>query len=343
MNIEKFKPLTKGILKRFLVKRKYDTSTGGTTKNRYCYSVWMRHLVFAHHNGIKNLRGTAVELGPGDSLGIGFTALLTGFDRYFALDVHKFWNTERNLQVFDELVVLLKNRTDIPGNDEFSRVTPSLENYAFPAHILTDSLLAEMLAPERIERIRNEIANLDHQNRNAHVNCIAPWDENVLKENSVDFVYSQAVLQYANDLDAVYKAMNKWLKKDGIMSHSIDFSSHGFTKSWNGHWLFTDWEWKLIHGNNNIILNREPQSTHLRLNNKYHFDVVGSLEYKKESPLSTKHFSKKFKNLIDKDVKTSVMVIQSKKLLTFVALYAQNFIYKYHDVLLSPLEDGMMV
>jgi hypothetical protein len=323
---EKLMPLLKGIAKKILVTRKYDDSTGGTNNSRYCYSVWMRHLVTANNNAVSVIPGAVAELGPGDSPGIGFAALLTGCASYHALDVHKFWNTERNLKIFDELVVLLKNKTPVPDAKEFPRVRPYLENYDFPGHIITDERLSKSLAPERIKAIREEISNAGYaDNACTHIRCSVPWNENSIPPNSIDFIYTQAVLEYANDLDNTFAVMSKWLKKGGAMSHTVDLSSHGFTKSWNGHWLFSEGEWKLIHGNNRILLNRAPRSTYLNLNKKYNFELLNVIDYTKASPLTNKHFSKKFKSLSPEDVKTNVIVVLSKKVLVFFHLFSEWF------------------
>ena len=37
--------------------------------------------------------------------------------------------------------------------------------------------------------------------------------------------------------EEVYKSLYKLLKRGGVMSHKIDHSSHGITKSWNGHYF----------------------------------------------------------------------------------------------------------
>jgi len=49
----------------------FSRGTGGTISARYCYGVWLRHLVMAHENGLSIQPDTIIELGPGDSLGIG--------------------------------------------------------------------------------------------------------------------------------------------------------------------------------------------------------------------------------------------------------------------------------
>ena len=51
---------------------------------RYCYSVWLRHLVKLHSNKVPFNPKTILEFGPGQSLGLGFCALICGSEKYFA-------------------------------------------------------------------------------------------------------------------------------------------------------------------------------------------------------------------------------------------------------------------
>lgn len=50
--------------------------SGGTISARYCYFVWLRHLVKAYENGLKTRFNRVAELGPGDSLGVGLAAMI---------------------------------------------------------------------------------------------------------------------------------------------------------------------------------------------------------------------------------------------------------------------------
>ena len=131
--------------------------TGGTDSARYCYSVWLRHLVMAKNNGLNPYPKIVAELGPGDSLGIGLTALISGCDKYFAFDVVEHGNTERNARIFDEIVSLLKDRAAIPGEDEFPNVKPYLDHYDFPADIFGEKRLQLALETSRLKKIRNAI------------------------------------------------------------------------------------------------------------------------------------------------------------------------------------------
>src|ERR1700733_11905341 len=83
--------------------------TGGTGSARYCYSVWMRHLILGlAHRQTPRLPAIAAELGPGDSIGIGLAALLSGVERYYALDLVRYTDLRKNLGIFDELVALFR-------------------------------------------------------------------------------------------------------------------------------------------------------------------------------------------------------------------------------------------
>src|SRR5436305_1646470 len=89
--------------------------TGGTDTAAYCYGVWLKHLTLLWANGMHTIPDTVAELGPGDSLGTGLAALLSGANHYYALDVVYYANTPRNLMIFDQLVNLFQRRTGRPS------------------------------------------------------------------------------------------------------------------------------------------------------------------------------------------------------------------------------------
>jgi len=110
---------------------------GGTKSAAYCYDVWLKHLVFLWESGVRTIPKTYAELGPGDSLGIGLCAMLCGAERYFALDVLRHSNTERNLLIFDELLGRFRSRAPRP-NRGWPDFDPFLNDRLFPEHILPD-------------------------------------------------------------------------------------------------------------------------------------------------------------------------------------------------------------
>src|SRR6266511_3145040 len=96
--------------------RRRRASTGGTDNPRYCYSVWLRHLVTLKSWGF-HIKGARVgELGPGDSIGTGLAALLSGAEHYIGLDMLPFSAKADLESTFDELVRLYSTREPIPDN-----------------------------------------------------------------------------------------------------------------------------------------------------------------------------------------------------------------------------------
>jgi len=294
------------------VQRFRQKGTGGTDTSRYCYAIWLRHLVMAKNNGLNASPKVVAELGPGDSLGIGLAALISGSEQYFAFDVVEHANTQRNLKIFDELVELFRNRTPIPGDDEFPVVKPSLSNYDFPIEILDEKRLTKALEPSRIKSIREALEDFD--SNNSLIQYKVPWyNEDILEKESVDMIFSQAVLEHVDDLKSTYRSMYLWLKPNGYISHQIDFRSHGTSDEWNGHWVYSDFLWKLIKGKRAYLLNREPYSTHIKILEEESFKLVFDAKNKFKSNLTRDDFAKRFKSMTEDDMTTLGVFFQATK------------------------------
>lgn len=290
-------------------------TTGGTNSARYCYSVWLRHLCMAHECGLPTRFETVVELGPGDSLGIGLAALLSGSTRYIALDAVRYADADQNLRIFDELIALFRGREPIPNADELPRVEPKLQSYAFPAHILSPSLLNAALAPHRLEEIRAGLAAAPNVVReDAPVCYVAPWEAGMIEPGTVDLVMSQTVLEYPADLTSLYTEMVRWLKRGGVMSHEIDFKSFGITTEWNGHWSCSEPLWNFVAGRRRHPINREPVSTHLALLEQFNCRVVRVERCIRPSRISRADLADRFHSLGDEDLTTSSALIQAVKI-----------------------------
>lgn len=294
------------------VNKCFEDKTGGTDSARYCYSVWLRHIVIAKINGLSPYPKIVAELGPGDSLGVGLAALIYGCDKYYAFDVVEYANTERNLKVFDELVTLFKNRTAIPGDDEFPLVKPYLEQYDFPSDILTEDRLHQALERSRIETIRDAIVS--PQRNESLIQYKAPWyHTDILENESVDVIYSQAVLEHIDELRDAYKFMRLCLKPTGYISHQIDFKCHGTADEWNAHWKYSDFIWKLIRGKRPYLINREPHSTHISILKEEGYSVVCDKKINTKSNINKDDLATRFKAISDDDLTTSGALIQAVK------------------------------
>ena len=106
----------------------FTRRTTGTSSARYCYSVWLRHLASARQSGAHWPVNTVAELGPGDSIGIGLAALLSGATHYVGLDTYPYAGGTANLAIFEELIQLFRARTPIPDAQEFPEVWPVLRS-----------------------------------------------------------------------------------------------------------------------------------------------------------------------------------------------------------------------
>jgi SAM-dependent methyltransferase len=297
-------------VRRKLARR--SLGTGGTDQARYCYSVWLRHLAFAEVHGLDTAPRHVAELGPGDSLGIGLAAILSGVERYYAFDVVAHANVQRNLQVFEELVRLFRARADVPGAAEFPNVGPVLHDYRFPDRLLTSQRLERALHPSRLEHIRASLRECTSSR--SMIQYRAPWStQGAIEHESLDLVYSQATLEHVDDLPAVYHAMYEWLKPGGYMSHQIDFKCHGSADEWNGHWTYSDLMWKLVRGKDVWLINREPWSTHLRLIEECGFHIVARQLVRKPSKLARRQLAARFRALSDDDLTTTDVFVQAVK------------------------------
>ncbi|HEY2418369.1 MAG TPA: hypothetical protein VGH84_10660 [Steroidobacteraceae bacterium] len=286
------------------VTRVFRRGTGGTSSARYCYGVWMRHLINAYACGHIQVPETVAELGPGDSLGVGLAALLSGASRYYAFDFIKYADNLENIQVFDELVQLFNENADIPDEQEFPEVIPKLDSYKFPSHVLDSRQLRRSLAPDRIRRIRAAIAAASDSDN--MITYVAPWlDSGLVKSHSVDMIFSQAVLEHIDPLREAYGAMHSWLKPSGLMSHSIDFKSHGLTTDWNGHWTQSEIAWKLLRGKRPYMINRQPYATHLKLLQDAGFDLLCDQHYKLPSRITGSMVARRFSKFSEADLSIS--------------------------------------
>jgi hypothetical protein len=269
--------------------------------------------VIAHKNGLTNVPDVIAEIGPGNSIGVGLAALISGANKYYALDVVEYATTKRNVEIFDELVELFGKRETVPDESEFPRVKPRLKSYKFPNYILTDERLGILLEASRIETIRDAILN-PNSNGPISIKYFAPWyDVLALKRNSVDMIFSQAALEHIEDLSKAYETMYLWLKPSGYMSHQVDFKCHGTANCWNGHWAHSDFMWKIIRGKRPYLLNREPYATHVNLQKKSGFEIISSIKVENLNGIERKDLSPRFKYISDDDLVTEGANILSVK------------------------------
>jgi SAM-dependent methyltransferase len=292
--------------------RRRSIGAAASGSGRYCYSVWLRHLRMAADSGLPTQMHAVAELGPGASLGVGLAALLCGAEEYHAFDVVQHTASDRNLRVLDELIELYRARAPIPGDTEYPQLRPRLKDYAFPHDLLKEDRLAVTMTADRIERIRQSLRTVGSPT--SMIRYQAPWtDEAVVRENSVDLVFSQAVLEHVDDLSGAYRAMWRWLKPGGVMSHTIDFRSHGWSPKWDGHWGYSDLRWKLVRGRDVWSINREPYATHRRLLLDQGFRIAHEQRTRAEAETTRTQLAARFRDMAEEDRTTRGVFIQAVK------------------------------
>jgi hypothetical protein len=294
-------------MQRVLPKRR----TGGTDSAYYCYGVWLKHLTLLWENGMRSMPNTIAELGPGDSLGVGLAAMLCGVNNYYALDVVRHTNTETNLTLFDELVLLFKSHAPRP-----TKGWPDFDGYLnanlFPGHILNDQLLEASLSEKRIAAIRNAIEHHEYQNNKVAIKYMVPWsDASIIEKHTVDIILSHSVLEHIVDLENTYQALYAWLKPRGMMTHQIDFESHGLSDTWNGYRAYSELYWKIMMGKRPYFINRQPYSVHRNLITKNGFNIICDLRNYRTDGIQRSDLSDYWKSITDDDLTCSEAFIQA--------------------------------
>jgi SAM-dependent methyltransferase len=291
--------------------------SGGTVSFRYCYSVFMRHIVSLFKNGMTDIPNRVAEFGPGSSLGTGLCAILAGAREYYALDLIECADNVHNLEILDGLTTLFKEKAPIPDNKEFPEVKPLLDDYSFPSHIFGDDILKKNLSDERVGLIKRALSGKSGAADDIVIKYIVPWEEYPGTYPDVDFIFSQAVLEHIDNLDRFYSVMNKILAVGGFVSHDIDFRSHGETYEWNGHWAIPEKKWKKIRGTRPYVINREPLSTHIRLFEENGFKIkvkipsLGATEGKQS--IKRKKLADRYVSLSDEDFETFTCFVIAQK------------------------------
>ena len=305
-----------------MLKRLRESLTGhssrqvGAATAPYCYAVWMRHLLQWHTTGTMRIPETVVEIGPGDSLGVGIAALLSGVNRCYALDAVAQVDFQKNRDILEGLIELFADKTRIPDHEEYPDLGPPLPSYDFPDHILPHVDIKGSLNGKRLARIRQNISNMSSQENNDMLICITPWSGALPSEmfESVDWVLSQFVMEHVDDLPVAYKQFYGLLKPGGCMTHHIDFRSHWTSYEWNGYWAYQDRTWRMIRAKRPYFINRMPLSEHLSCIRSAGFEVLHLIKTKCNSGISPKQLAGRFRNLSVEDLQTTGAMIVARKL-----------------------------
>lgn len=255
--------LAKGMATFVLPAKAYaQRATGGTNDPVYCYSVFMRHMAKLHRAGMAKVPNTVLEIGPGDSLGCGLAALISGSERYYGVDLLPYANPERDVAIFDALVEMFRERAPIPVGGAYNDVRPPVDCLDFPGNVFADERLDKALRPARLQAIRDDVGG----RAGRHVSYIAPWaGAGDLPRGAVDWSFSQATLMYIDPdaLAGMYRTIADWGAPGSFTSHQVSFSALQLSKHWNGHWVYSPALWKVVRGRWTWVPNRSTLSDHI--------------------------------------------------------------------------------
>ena len=214
----------------------------------------------------------------------------------------------------DAIARLYQDRAGIPGPEEFPELKPKLDDYRFPLELFDASELRASIEPERVSAIRRAVQHVGTPQGEITVQYYAPWhDRSVIRRDSVDAAFSQAVMEHVEDINAAYRALSGWMRDDGYMSHQIDFRSHGLATCWNGHWSYSDWLFRIAKGRRPYLLNRQPKSAHLRAIREAGFEILSESPVQGDPGITRAALAPRFRGLSDDDLSTSGVFLVARK------------------------------
>ena len=310
------KPVLKGALTWIpgVQRAFYDQrAAGGTAEAQYCYGVWMKHLSLLWRAGMHTIPAMVAELGPGKSLGCGLAALLSGVQRYAALDVVRHATAATTMPLLEPMSALFRSRAPRPPKG-WPDYDDMLDERLFPSKILTDERLSRSLAAPRIAELSDAVRILDAKIQHPWLRY-GTWGNahNVVVAGEADLVFSHVVLSVVEDQEGFYQWCSRWLKPGGWMSHQIDFSSLEVTNEWNGHLQYGEAVWRIIVGQRPFFVNRERLSRHLALMHKYGFEVKWVERFARGDGIERSRLAPRWRDMSDDDLTCATAFIVARK------------------------------
>jgi SAM-dependent methyltransferase len=164
---------------------------GAMKEPKYALQVFTTHFERARSLLATDKRLVGLELGPGDSLSGAILGASFGLDRVLLVDVGRF--AANTFSTYDALIQFLSSR-DIP-----------MERYS------GCSTLHELLSSSNAAYLTGGLQDLQN-----------------IPDGSVDFVWSQAVLEHIRRAEFLptMRELRRVLARGGVASHRIDLADH---------------------------------------------------------------------------------------------------------------------
>ncbi len=235
---------------------------GNSRDADYFYGVWLKHLALLRRAGLDRAPRAVAEFGPGDTLGCGLCALLTGAQRYAAFDVRDFTTERGNRLILERLLPLVA--ADAPRRPQGSwlALERMLGDDVRPSRLGFPDPPAAASLGERAQAIRAALGRVIQAR--GPVQVIAPWHAFAAPHEAFDVVFSHSALQYEPDLQRLFAYMTTMLRPGGWMSHQVDLTSIGATRSWDGHRCYGSLAWRMVNLGRPYALNRQAASAYVQ-------------------------------------------------------------------------------
>jgi SAM-dependent methyltransferase len=187
---------------------------------RRCFDEYFQQLAVRPDTIEDWLNGRVLlEYGPGDVPGVGLLMLAYGAGRVFCVDRFALARST------PEHHAILQAVLDGLEGERLERAAQCFNRTGEPA---------SGFRPERLmyRVTRNGLSGLDRE---------------------VDMIYSRAVLEHVNDLDATFDDMTRALKPGGVTIHQVDLKSHGLHRENPLDFLtWPDWLWNLMYSGKGV-------------------------------------------------------------------------------------------
>jgi hypothetical protein len=291
----------------------FDPSAGGGTGSAsYCYGVWLKHLTLLREAGMLDMPRMVLELGPGSSIGTGVATLLSGAERYVAIDAVQHMRPDTSIFVMRELAQLFRARAPRPTAG-YPPIDHLLDKRLFPSHILDDALLDRTLDEERLERIDHAVRAVALGQPDPMIEYSTWSSLRPVADAEADLLFSHVVMNQVEDQPDVYARCGRWVKPGGWMSHQIDCTALGTADEWNGHRAYSELAWKIIAGKRPYFVNREPLTTHLELMKANGFDIVRVIRGTMDGGITRAELAPRWRGISDEDLATQTAFVIARR------------------------------
>ncbi len=182
---------------------------------------------------------TVLEVGPGNSLGIGLLFLAHGARKVYLIDrfKHLFWD-DRDIAYHQEIIMKIEE-SSLPF------ASSAAEAVSFDRGTIVCN-------PDKLEYRFSDSATLP------------------LEASSVDCVFSNAVLEHVHRIKDAIQEFARVTRKGGIGIHEVDLRDHFFQQTPLRLLQYPDWLWNLMAWNRPGYTNRLRFSDYMK-----HFDDEG--------------------------------------------------------------------